>query len=139
MDQVRTAVGRAMSAGLVAGLTLVLVPAAPAAHGSPMEQGSKPAAGAEPLWALTDVLPLSCAQAWALAKGSESEFITMATVLGGLALNNRALKLPQTREAGLEAGKGLAADCMADPDDLLYAVVDRQVRRLGKPAKTFAK
>jgi hypothetical protein len=52
-----------------------------------------------------------------------------------VSLENRRLTFPDSREAGDEAGHGIAADCAADPDALLFAVVDRQVRRLGKPAE----
>jgi len=39
-----------------------------------------------------------------------------------------------TREAGLEAGKGIAEDCKADPNALLFAIVDKHVRRVAAGA-----
>jgi len=56
------------------------------------------------------------------------------TTLAKVSLANRGLAVPNTREVGLEAGKGVAQDCKADPDALLFAVVDRHVRRVASPA-----
>jgi hypothetical protein len=36
----------------------------------------------------------------------------------------------------LDAGNGIAADCKADPDALLFAIVDRHVRRVSTAAFT---
>lgn len=46
----------------------------------------------------------------------------------------RELTFPDTREAGLEAGKGIADDCTADPNGLLFAIVDKHVRRIAEAA-----
>jgi hypothetical protein len=45
------------------------------------------------------------------------------------------LTFPNTREAGLDAGKGIAEDCKADPKALLFAVVDKHVRRVAEAAR----
>ena len=42
--------------------------------------------------------------------------------------------VPNTRETGLDAGKGIADDCKADPDALLFADVDKHVRRVAGAA-----
>jgi hypothetical protein len=86
-------------------------------------------------WKAADVLPLTCVQAWVVSGKSEKGFVEILRVLGSVSLENRRLTFPDSREAGDEAGHGIAADCAADPDALLFAVVDRQVRRLGKPAE----
>jgi hypothetical protein len=86
-------------------------------------------------WKAADVLPLTCVQAWVVSGKSEKGFVEILRVLGSVSLENRRLTFPDSREAGDEAGHGIAADCGADPDALLFAVVDRQVRRLGKPAE----
>jgi hypothetical protein len=52
-----------------------------------------------------------------------------------LSLNNRELTFPNTKEAGDDAGKGIAADCKADPDALLFAIVDKHVRRVAEAAR----
>jgi len=53
---------------------------------------------------------------------------------GPRALANRDLRFPNTHEAGLDAGKGIAEDCKADPHTLLFAVVDKHVRRVAEAA-----
>ena len=47
---------------------------------------------------------------------------------------NRDLTFPNNREAGLNAGKGIADDCKADPDALLFAIVDKHGRRVAEAA-----
>lgn len=81
-------------------------------------------------------LPLTCAQAWAVAGKSYGPMLAIVTTLAKVSLANRELTFPNTREAGIEAGKGIAQDCRADPQALLYAVVDKQVRRVAEARKT---
>ena len=52
------------------------------------------------------------------------------TTLAKVSLANRSLTLPNRRDAGLDAGRGIADDCKADPDALLFAIVDNHVRRV---------
>ena len=87
--------------------------------------------------ALTSVqaLPLTCMQAWSASHKQYSEMLAIVTTLVRVSLANRGLTFPNSREAGVEAGKGIAEDCKADPDALLFAIVDRHVRRIaGKRA-----
>lgn len=117
-----TAVVFALTIGSLAGV----------AHGAAERQATPAPAQRE--WKAADVLPLSCVQAWVVSGKSEKEFVAILEVLGSVSLENRRLVFPDSREAGDEAGRGIAADCAADPDALLFALVDRQARRLGKPA-----
>jgi len=77
-------------------------------------------------------LPLTCAQAWVAAHRSYPEVIAIVTTLAKVSLANRDLAIPNDREAGLEAGRGIAADCKADPNALLFAIVDKHVRRVAE-------
>ena len=91
--------------------------------------------GNDPAPALTvgEALPLTCEQAW-IAGGKRYEpMIAIVKTLAKVSLANRHLTLPNTKEAGLEAGKGIADDCKADPDALLFAVVDKHVRQVAQP------
>lgn len=45
---------------------------------------------------------------------------------------NRNLTLPETAEAGQKVGEEIKAK--ADHDELLYAVVDDAIRKVGQPA-----
>jgi hypothetical protein len=84
-------------------------------------------------------LPLTCAQAWAVAGKSYGPMLAIITTLAKVSLANRELRFPNTREAGTDAGTGIAQDCKADPQALLYAVVDKHVRRVVEAQKTASR
>jgi hypothetical protein len=90
-------------------------------------------------WTATDVLPLTCAQAWAKSNKQYSGMLSIAVTLGRVSLANRNLTFPDTREAGLEVGKGIATDCKADPNALLFAIVDKYVRHVAEPSTNAGK
>jgi hypothetical protein len=94
----------------------------------------KPAAAPKAQWAVSDVLPLTCAQAWEKAGKTYPKMLSIMVTLARVSLANRDLTFPDTREAGLEAGKRIADDCKADPDGLLFAIVDKHVRHIAEPA-----
>jgi hypothetical protein len=85
-------------------------------------------------WVATDVLPLTCVQAWEKADKTYPKMLSIVVTLARVSLANRDLTFPDTREAGLEAGKRIADDCKADPNGLLFAIVDKHVRQIAKPA-----
>jgi hypothetical protein len=79
-------------------------------------------------------LPLTCVQAWSAAQQSYPQMRAVVITLARVSLANRGLTFPNTREAGVDAGKAIAADCKADPDALLFAIVDKHVRRVAEAA-----
>jgi hypothetical protein len=83
---------------------------------------------------VTDLLPLTCAQAWVKSNKSYPQMLSIVKTLARVSLANRDLTFPDTREAGLDAGKGIAEDCKADPHALLFAIVDKHVRRVAEAA-----
>jgi hypothetical protein len=58
--------------------------------------------------------------------------LSIVKTLARVSLANRELTFPDTHEAGLDAGKGIAEDCKADPNALLFAIVDKHVRRVAE-------
>ena len=78
---------------------------------------------------IADLLPLTCAQAWVRAHKRYPEMIAIVKTLARVSLANRDLTFPNTREAGRQAGRGIAEACKADPHGLLFAMVDQQVRQ----------
>jgi hypothetical protein len=120
----------------VTAVLLALAIASLAGFTAPSTRWQAPPAPATREWKAADILPLSCVQAWVVSGKSEKVFVELLLVLGSVSLENRRLTFPDSREVGDEAGRGIAADCAADPDALLFALVDRQVRRLGKPAES---
>jgi len=101
---------------------------APAVRPAPAPRPAKSTLKAE------QALPLTCAQAWIASGKRYPDMFAVVTTLAKVSLANRDLTLPNTREAGLEAGKGIADDCKADPDALLFAIVDKHVRRVAAPS-----
>ena len=89
-------------------------------------------------WSATDVLPLTCAQAWVKSNKNYEGMLSIVVTLARVSLANRDLTFPDTREAGLEAGRGIAEDCKADPNSLLFAIVDKHVRQVAEAAATAA-
>ena len=83
---------------------------------------------------IADLLPLTCAQAWVKAHKSYPDMIAIVKTLARVSLANRDLTFPNTREAGRQAGRGIAEECRADPHGLLFAMVDRQVRQVAGAA-----
>ena len=84
--------------------------------------------------AAADLLPLTCVQAWVKSNKNYMGMVSIVKTLARVSLANRDLTFPNTREAGLDAGKGIADECKADPNGLLFAIVDKQVRRIAEPA-----
>jgi len=99
--------------------------------GAQSRAATKPIRSARTLTA-AEALPLTCAQAWAAAHKTYPDALAIVTTLAKVSLANRDVSFPNTREAGLDAGKGIADDCKADPDALLFAVVDKHVRRVAE-------
>ena len=77
-------------------------------------------------------LPLTCAQAWVASEKNYARLRALVISLAKVSLVNRDLTLPNQRDAGVDAGKGIAADCKADPNALLFAIVDKHVRRIAR-------
>ena len=115
-----------------------------AAHAQPATQSAKtaqrttPSAKTAAKYKAEDVLPVTCAQAWVQAGKGYPGMLAIVQTLDKVSLGNRDLTVPNTREAGMDAGKGIAEDCKADPDGLLFAFVDKHVRRVAEAAARSA-
>ncbi len=119
---------RMLQASIVAVvLALALPPLAGAQASAPQPPVSAPNLTAD------QALPLTCVQAWIVSGKNQSSMLEIITMLAKVSLVNRALTFPNTRGAGLDAGKAIAADCKADPRALLFAIVDKHVRRVAQP------
>jgi hypothetical protein len=60
--------------------------------------------------------------------------LAVVEVLARVSPANRDQTFPNTLDAGLDAGKGIAEDCKTDPQALLFAIVDKHVRRVAEAA-----
>ena len=114
---------------LVMALAAAIVPllAAPSA-------AARKVAIVQPELTAMQALPLTCAQAWIASEKDYGRMRKLVIALAKVSLVNRDLTFPDNRDAGIDAGKGIADDCKADPNALLFAIVDRQVRRVAGAA-----
>ena len=104
--------------------------AAPAATSA-----AKTASAAKPKpFKVVELIPMTCAEAWAASGKDYTEMYRILAALATVSLANRELSFPDTKEAGIDAGTGIAKDCEADPNGLLYAMVDKHVRRVAEGA-----
>ena len=88
--------------------------------------------------AQTDEIPLdqivtkTVHEAWIASGRNEDKFYAMVQQCAKLSASNRGITLPDTTDAGEKFGAWIKKDARKDPDQLLYAVVDRAVRYAGK-------
>ena len=121
--------------------TLVLMPAQTIlAQGdakiAPKSAGSQ--AGAAQNWTQEELVTATVHQAWLLSGRNEATFFEMVTQLAELSAKNRNLQLPEDAATGRRVGEQIKLAAKSDTDQLLYAVVDSAVRRVGKPSATTA-
>lgn len=96
-------------------------PAAVTLHGA----GS----GAPHSWTTDQLLTSTVHEAWVLSGRNEDQFFDMVKELAAMSAQKRNLTLPETEAAGTKAGQMIKREAKKDPDQLLYAVVDRAVRK----------
>ncbi len=85
-------------------------------------------------WTTEQLLPLTVSEAWHMSGKSEDKFFDMVQDLAAFSAQKRNLVLPASEAAGREAGEYIKRQAKLDHDQLLYAVVDQAVRKVGKPA-----
>ncbi len=90
-------------------------------------------AGATPNWSMDELITSTVHQAWLLSGRNEATFFEMVTQLAEVSAKNRNLELPEDAAAGRRVGQMIKLAAKADTDQLLYAVVDSAVRKVGKP------
>lgn len=81
---------------------------------------------------LDQIVTKTVHEAWVASGRNEDKWFGMVEQLAELSAQNRGVTLPDTREAGSRFGESIKKEARKDPDQLLYAVVDRAVRRVGK-------
>lgn len=85
-------------------------------------------------WTDQQILTCTVSQCWHLANKSEDTFFDIVQQLAAISAQNRNLTLPQTESAGQQVGEEIKTKAKADHDQLLFAVVDDAVRKVGQPA-----
>lgn len=123
--------GKMISAALAVLLTVVLA-AVVLANGvvqtpAPAGQGAGPATY-ERNWTTCELLTLTVAEAWQRSGQNYEVFTDMIEELAAISVDKRGIDVPNTEMAGNEIGEMIRARAEADPDQLLFTVVDTSMR-----------
>jgi hypothetical protein len=98
-----------------------------------VQDSSTPAAQTSAAPIPTDQLvTMTVHEAWVASGRNEDKFFDLVKQLTELSAQKRGITLPETPEAGAKAGNWIKKEARKDPDQLLYAVVDRAVRYVGR-------
>ncbi len=90
---------------------------------------------ATPSWTIDQAVTCSVHDAWELGGKTEPGFFAIVKALAELSAQKRGLTLPDNEAVGRQFGEYIKTQAKADHDQLLYAIVDRAVRKYGtKPA-----
>lgn len=89
-----------------------------------------------PNWTNDQLLTATVHQAWLLSGKNEAIFFEMVTQLAEISARNRNLSLPEDASAGRRVGEMIKTAAKQDTDQLLFAVVDAAIRKVGKPLAT---
>ena len=93
---------------------------------------------ATPTWTNDQLLTATVHQAWLLSGKNEATFFEMVTQLAEISARNRNLSLPEDANTGRQVGEMIKIAAKRDTDQLLFAVVDAAVRKVGKPLPASA-
>ena len=116
----------AMAGVLLAGLSARPACFAQATQDSPATIGGG-ASAAPHTWTQEQLITSSVHEAWLMSGRNEDQFFEMVKELAAISAQKRGVALPETQEAGARAGAWIKKESKRDPDQLLYAVVDRAV------------
>jgi hypothetical protein len=86
-----------------------------------------------------EILTCTVSECWQLAGRSEDKFFDIVQQLAVLSADHRHLTLPESEEAGKQAGEYIKAQANQDRGQLLFAVVDAAVRKVGTAATSATK
>ena len=85
-------------------------------------------------WTTEQILTCTVADCWQLAGKNEETFFDIVQQLAAISAQTRGLTLPDDAAAGQRAGEYIKAKARADHGQLLYAIVDASIRKVGTPA-----
>jgi hypothetical protein len=85
-------------------------------------------------WNTEQILTCTVSQCWQLGGRTEDGYFDIIQQLAIISAQNRGLTLPDTDKAGRDTGEYIKAQAHKDRQQLLYAVVDAAIRKVGAPA-----
>ncbi len=123
---------RLLLAAIVIACTM---PSSVHAHALAPLQDAKPSSADTapvPTQPVDQLVTMTVHEAWVASGRNEDKFLSMVQQLAELSAQKRGIALPETRDAGAKAGEWIKKEARRDPDQLLFVVVDRAVRHVGK-------
>jgi hypothetical protein len=88
-------------------------------------------------WTTEQILTCTVSDCWQLAGRNETTFFDIIQQLAAISAQTRGLTLPDTAEAGQRTGEYIKAKARTDHGQLLYAIVDAAIRKVGtRPTAT---
>ncbi len=85
-------------------------------------------------WTTEQILTCTVSDCWQMAGRNEATFFDIVQELAAISAQTRGLTLPASAEAGRKAGEYIKMKAKADHQQLLYAIVDASVRKVGTKA-----
>ncbi len=89
---------------------------------------------ATPNFTIDQAVTCSVHDAWELGGKTEEGFFAIVKADAELSAQKRGLSLPDNETVGHQFGEYIKTQAKADHDQLLYAIVDRAVRKYGTKA-----
>ena len=91
-------------------------------------------------WTTEQILTCTVSDCWQLAGKNEATFFDIIQQLSEISAQTRGLTLPDNAAAGQRTGEYIKAKAHTDHGQLLYAIVDAAIRKVGtRPAATASK
>jgi hypothetical protein len=88
-------------------------------------------------WTTEQILTCTVSDCWQLAGKNEATFFDIIQQLAEISAQTRGLTLPDSAAAGQRTGEYIKAKARTDHGQLLYAIVDASIRKVGtRPAAT---
>jgi hypothetical protein len=91
-------------------------------------------------WTTEQILTCTVSDCWQLAGKNEATFFDIIQQLSEISAQSRGLTLPDSAAAGQRTGQYIKAQAHTDHGQLLYAIVDAAIRKVGtRPAAATTK
>jgi hypothetical protein len=85
-------------------------------------------------WTIDQVVTDTVSDAWHQGGETEAGFFAIVQTMAQFAAQKRDVALPDSHEAGRRMGQYIKQQARLDHQQLLYPIVDKAVRLVGKPA-----
>ena len=84
-------------------------------------------------WTTEQILTCTVSDCWQLSGKDEETFFDIVQELAEISAHTRGLTLPDDAATGQRAGEYIKAKARSDHGQLLYAIVDASIRKVGTP------